>query len=162
VPEDLRTLGRQRRRWHRGLAETLWRHRGAIGNPRYGAFGLLAMPYFFVFELLGPVVAVLGPVLTIVLWSVDRVSTLFLVAFLIVSILLGILLSIAALALEEFSFRRHPRGGEVARLVAYAVVENLGYRQLNDLWRAAAFGELARKRRTWGEQRRRGIGKAVA
>jgi cellulose synthase/poly-beta-1,6-N-acetylglucosamine synthase-like glycosyltransferase len=162
VPEDLRTLGRQRRRWHRGLAETLWRHRGAIGNPRYGAFGLLAMPYFFVFELLGPVVAVLGPVLTIVLWSVDRVSTLFLLAFLIVSILLGILLSIAALALEEFSFRRHPRGGEVARLVAYAVVENLGYRQLNDLWRAAAFGELARKRRTWGEQRRRGIGKAVA
>jgi hypothetical protein len=29
-------------------------------NPRYGRLGLLAMPYFFLFEALGPVVEVLG------------------------------------------------------------------------------------------------------
>jgi hypothetical protein len=46
--------------------------------------------------------------------------------------------------------------------VAYAVLENVGYRQLNDLWRAIAFVDLARRRQTWGEQRRRGIGRAVA
>jgi hypothetical protein len=68
----------------------------------------------------------------------------------------------AALALDELSFRRHPRGWEVARLVAYSVAENFGYRQLNDLWRALAFVDLARRRHEWGEQRRRGIGRAVA
>lgn len=65
------------------------------------------------------------------------------------------------LALEEFSFRRHPRTREVFRLVAYSVVENLGYRQLNDLWRTLAFVDLARRTKTWGAQRRRGIGQTA-
>jgi hypothetical protein len=69
-------------------------------------------------------------------------------------------LSVAALALEEFSFRRHPRKREVVRLVAYAIVENLGYRQLNDVWRNLAFVDLARRRTGWGVQRRRGIGQS--
>ena len=37
----LRVLGRQRDRWHRGLADVLWRHRGCAFNPRYGAMGLV-------------------------------------------------------------------------------------------------------------------------
>ena len=90
----------------------------------------------------------------------ELVSGLF-VTFLIVAFLLGILLSVAALALEEFSFRRHPRTREVFRLVAYSVVENLGYRQLNDLWRTLAFVDLARRKKGWGAQKRRGIGQAA-
>jgi cellulose synthase/poly-beta-1,6-N-acetylglucosamine synthase-like glycosyltransferase len=161
APEDFRTLGRQRRRWQRGLAETAWRHKRVFANPRYGVLGVLAFPYFVVFELLGPVIEIVGPVLTIVFWATGRLSTLFLVTLLVVSVLLGTLLSVAALALEEFSFRRHPRTSEVARLVAYAVVENFGYRQLNDVWRGLAFLDLARRRKAWGAQRRRGIGRAV-
>ena len=161
APEDLRTLSRQRRRWHRGLAQTLWRHKKLVGNPHYGAFGLLAFPYFLVFELLGPVVEIVGPVATVYWWWHGNLSTLFLVTFLIVAFLLGILLSVAALALEEFSFRRHPRTREVFRLVAYSVVENLGYRQLNDLWRTLAFVDLARRKKGWGAQKRRGIGQAA-
>jgi cellulose synthase/poly-beta-1,6-N-acetylglucosamine synthase-like glycosyltransferase len=162
APEDLRTLSRQRRRWHRGLAQTLWRHRRMLGNPRYGLLGLVAFPYFALFELLGPIVEILGPVATVYWWWRGELSTMFLVAFLIVAFLLGILLSVAALALEEFSFRRHPGAREVVRLVAYAFAENLGYRQLNDLWRALAFVDLARRERGWGAQRRRGIGQAAA
>jgi hypothetical protein len=124
--------------------------------------GLLAFPYFVVFELAGPLIEIVGPPATIVFWATGRLSTLFLAAFLLVSVLLGILLSIAALALEEFSFRRHPRMSEVARLVLYAVFENVGYRQINQLWRILAFVDLARRRHAWGAQRRRGIGRAVA
>lgn len=39
-PSTLRGLWRQRVRWARGLLQTMRVHRGAIGNPRYGAFGL--------------------------------------------------------------------------------------------------------------------------
>jgi cellulose synthase/poly-beta-1,6-N-acetylglucosamine synthase-like glycosyltransferase len=60
VPETLRTLSRQRRRWQRGLAEALWRHRVMLANPRYGPIGLAAFPYFVVFELLGPLIELLG------------------------------------------------------------------------------------------------------
>jgi hypothetical protein len=119
-------------------------------NPRYGAVGTVAFPYFVVFELLGSLLEIVGPVVTISLWATGRLSTLFFVAFVVVVVLLGILLSVAALALEEFSFRRHPLTREVARLVAYSVAENVGYRQLNDLWRALAFVDLARRRGAWG------------
>lgn len=157
APEDLRTLSRQRRRWHRGLAEALRRHRGAICNPRYGTFGLVALPYFLFFELLGPVLGAFGLPLTLLAWALGYLSPLFLVAFLLVSILLGILLSISALGLEELGLRRQPGGRELARLVAYAALENVGYRQLNDFWRVLALVDLARGRRSWGAQRRRGF-----
>jgi cellulose synthase/poly-beta-1,6-N-acetylglucosamine synthase-like glycosyltransferase len=159
-PETLAVLSRQRRRWHRGLAEALWRHRRLFGNPRYGPLGLVAVPYFFVFELLGPVIQLFGLPVVIAAFALDALSIAFLTAFLLMSLFLGVLLSVAALALEELSFRRHTGGREAARLLLYAVVENFGYRQLNDLWRLQAFVDLARRRKGWGEMERRGLGVA--
>ncbi len=158
VPEDIRSLSRQRRRWHRGLGQTLWRHRDAIGNPRYGAFGLLAMPYFLLLEFLGPVVETIGTALTIVAFAVGDLSGASFLGFLVLAFLVSILLSIAALALEEFNFRRHQRTRDIVLLVGFTILENLGYRQLNDLWRMIAFVDLARRKQGWGAQRRRGIG----
>lgn len=130
-------------------------------NPRYGWVGLLAVPYFVVFEFLAPLIAVGGPIATIAWWAVGGLSTLFLAAFLAVAFLLGLLLSLAALALEEFTFRRHVRGRETARLVLCLVLESFGYRQLNDVWRTIGYWDLARRKRGWGAQRRRGIGEAA-
>jgi cellulose synthase/poly-beta-1,6-N-acetylglucosamine synthase-like glycosyltransferase len=141
APETLRVLSRQRRRWHRGLGQTLWRHRRLIGNPRFGWFGFL------------------GPPAVIVWWALGLLSLPFLAAFLVVSILLGFLISVAALSLEEFTFRRHARGRETARLIWLAAVENLGYRQLTAWWRVRAFWDLARGAEGWGDMQRRGLGR---
>ena len=162
APEDLRTLGRQRRRWHRGLGQALWRHRAMIGHPRYRAFGLLAIPYFVVFELFGPVVELVGLGVVIAAFALGAVSVPFFVAFLVVSVMLGVAFSVAALALEEFSFHRHTQTADVVRMGVYALAENFGYRQLNDLWRAIGLVDLARGKTGWGEQRRKGIGVSVS
>lgn len=162
VPGDIGSLSRQRRRWHRGLGQTLWRHRRALGNPRYGAFGLLALPYFLLFEFLGPVIETVGAVLIVVAFAVGDLSAASFVAFLLLALLVGIVLSIAALALEEFNFHRHQRTRDVVSMVIYSVLENLGYRQLNDLWRVLSLVDLARRRGGWGAQRRRGIGNLAA
>ena len=90
-------------------------------------------------------------------WGLGILSFDFFVAFLVVAFLLGLLLSAAALALEEFSFRRHPSGREIARMLLYAGVENFGYRQLTDAWRAIAVADLARRRKAWGAQNRKGF-----
>ncbi|MGH2926720.1 MAG: glycosyltransferase family 2 protein, partial [Solirubrobacteraceae bacterium] len=45
VPSSMEVLARQRRRWARGLAEVLWKHRGMLLNPRFGLIGLLGLPY---------------------------------------------------------------------------------------------------------------------
>ncbi len=161
APDDVGSLLRQRRRWQRGLAETLWRHRRAIGNPRYGVFGLVACPYFLVFELLGPIVEALGYLALPVAVALGVLSLDFLIGFVVIALLLGLLLSVNALALEEFSFRRHPRGRDVARMLAFAVVENLGYRQLMSVIRIVAFVDVARRRTAWGAMTRRGIARTA-
>jgi cellulose synthase/poly-beta-1,6-N-acetylglucosamine synthase-like glycosyltransferase len=157
VPEQLRTLGRQRRRWQRGLWEGLRRHQRMLLNPRYGAVGLVAMPYFAVFEFLSPLFALGGLVVTIVLFVLGEISLGYFVAFVLVSIGLGVMLTTAALVLEEFSYRRYRRGRDIARLLAYAVLENIGYQQLHDIWRGIGYIDIARRKTGWGAQQRRGF-----
>ena len=55
---ELQILGNQRNRWQRGLFQVLGYHRTMIGNPRYGIVGLLALPYYVLFEALGPVIEI--------------------------------------------------------------------------------------------------------
>jgi cellulose synthase/poly-beta-1,6-N-acetylglucosamine synthase-like glycosyltransferase len=157
VPAEFSTLGRQRRRWQRGLWEGIRRHSVLIGRPRYGLVGLVAMPYFLVFEFLSPVFALLGLVVTTVWWLFGGLSLGYFLAFLAVSIGLGLLLTTAALALEEFSYRRYRRRREVARLLLYAVLENIGYRQLHDAWRTIGYVDIMRGKKGWGAQQRRGF-----
>jgi hypothetical protein len=129
-----------------------------LGNPCYGVLGLVAFPYFLVFELLGPLLEALGLPAAVAGAAIGALSLRILVLFLVVSVLLGALLSISALALEEFSFRRHERGRDAARLLAFALLENLGYRQAMDALRIVGLVDALRRRRGWGEMRRRGIG----
>jgi cellulose synthase/poly-beta-1,6-N-acetylglucosamine synthase-like glycosyltransferase len=157
APADFRTLGRQRRRWQRGLWEGLRRHGRLMGSPRYGIFGLVAMPYFLIFEFLSPMFALLGLVVTTLWFLLGGLSVVYFAAFVAVSIGFGLLLTTAALALEEFSYRRYRQRREIARLLAYAVLENVGYRQLHDVWRAMGYVDIVRRKREWGTQQRRGF-----
>ena len=157
VPEQLGTLSRQRRRWQRGLWEGIRRHTRMLVNPRYGTVGLIAMPYFLVFEFLSPVFALGGMLVTIVWWFLGGLSTIYFLSFLLASIGLGVALTTSALALEEFSYHRYQRRSEILRLLLYAVLENIGYHQLHDFWRTMGYVDIARGKTGWGAQQRRGF-----
>lgn len=156
-PESLAVLGRQRDRWQRGLAESLVRHRRLLCNPRYGRIGLLVYPYFFFLEMLGPVVELAGYVAFAVLVTLGRASGPFVVAFLTVAFVFGVALSIAAVGLEELTFRRYPRLRDLVHLFALAVAENFGYRQLSTYWRVRGMVSVLRRKKGWGAMTRRGF-----
>lgn len=158
VPETAAVLARQRRRWARGLAEVLWRHRRMIGNPRYGRIGLVALPYYVVFELLAPVVQLGGVLAVIVAFALGVVNVGFAVLFLAVAIGYGLLVSMAALAIEEFSFHRYSRWADLGLTFVAAAIENLGYRQMTALWQLQGiWAALRRKEQIWGAMARTGF-----
>jgi cellulose synthase/poly-beta-1,6-N-acetylglucosamine synthase-like glycosyltransferase len=162
VPATLRVLRRQRDRWHRGLMDTLFRHRKMLLNPRYGTVGLLAMPYFFLFEFLGPVVEIFGYVaVPLSLW-LGYLDVEFAIAFFLAAVGLGTLLSVAAVFLEELRLNRYPRWLDVLKLSLYGIVENFGYRQLNTVWRAWAIVSFLRNNQSWGAMERRGFDEGKA
>jgi cellulose synthase/poly-beta-1,6-N-acetylglucosamine synthase-like glycosyltransferase len=160
VPESIRVLRRQRTRWQRGLIDTLWRHRGMIGHPRYGIVGMVALPGFALFEMLSPLIELSGYVMLPLLWSVGYLDTSYALGFLSLSLVYATLISILAVVLEDMAFRRYPRVRDVALLVAASILENLGYRQLTVWWRVRAFWEFSRGDLSWGAMERRGVGTA--
>ena len=161
-PESLRVLGRQRSRWQRGLAEVLWRHRSMLFNPRFGAIGLVAMPYFFFLEMLGPLIEAAGYLLFALMLVLGTASGDWTVAFLLLAFALGTALSLAAIGLEELTFRRYPRTGQVLGLMFTAVIEAVGYHQLSTWWRLQGLWAAVRQRGGWGEMTRKGFGTAPA
>jgi len=156
-PETIRVLARQRDRWQRGLLQSLVRHRVMLFNPRYGAAGVVAFPYFFFLEMLGPVIELLGYVSFTALIVAGRADLLFVAAFLCASVVLGMSLSISAVALEELSFRRYPRFLDLLRLFGIGLLENFGYRQLNAFWRLRGTISALRGVQGWGIMTRKGF-----
>ena len=134
-----------------------------IGRRRYGRVGLVAMPYYVVFELLGPVIELLGLVAIVVGLGLGVLSIEFALLFGAVAVLCSVALSVAALLVEEISFHRYRRWRDLGIGVAAAIAENLGYRQLHAWWRLC--GLVAALRGTdnhWGAMPRSGFDEEVA
>jgi cellulose synthase/poly-beta-1,6-N-acetylglucosamine synthase-like glycosyltransferase len=157
-PEDFGTLVRQRDRWQRGLIEMIVRHRTMLFRPRFGRIGCVAMPYFLVFELLGPTIECIGYTLFVVAVALGIIPLAFALAFLAIALTYGLVLSFLVILMEERAFRRYPGWTDLMRLAVCAVVENIGYRQLLAVVRMRAWYTLARGNQHWGEMTRKGFG----
>jgi cellulose synthase/poly-beta-1,6-N-acetylglucosamine synthase-like glycosyltransferase len=67
APDTVRALAKQRFRWSFGTLQCMWKHRDALGRPRYGTLGFVAMPNVWLFQVLFPLVS---PVMDLVfVWS---------------------------------------------------------------------------------------------
>ena len=159
VPESLKVLSRQRERWHRGLIAAMWEYKSMLFNPRYGRIGFLAMPFFAFGEMLAPVIELLGYIITVVGLVFGVVNVSFALLFVLVAWGYGMLLSIWAVVLEEVSFRRYRRFGDLILLLLFASLENFGYRQLTVWWRLKAFANFWKRVHVWGDMARKGFGK---
>lgn len=65
APFTLRDLANQRSRWHRGLIQNMWAHRQIFLNPKFGRLSLVSFMQLFFYELLAPVIELLGFIIII-------------------------------------------------------------------------------------------------
>ena len=157
APATLSVLIRQRRRWQKGLLEVLSEHPQMLFNPRYGWLGMLAYPFFLCFEGWGILLETLGYIVFFLGWYLNAVQTDFMLAFFMAAILCGTLLSLTGVLLGEMSPREYPRFSHWIRLIAFAVIENFGYRQLISWLRLMGTIDFIRGKGEWGRMERRGI-----
>lgn len=157
VPESAAVLGRQRDRWHRGLADVLWRHRRMMFNPRYGVTGLFVYPYYAFVELLAPLIEVIG-LLTLGLGlAFGMLDWKFAALFYLTAYGLGTAMTAFTLILEDLSFHRYATFRDRALLFWWALLENLGYRQMTVYWRLRGLWKFIRGRKEWGVMERKGF-----
>ena len=158
VPEDKKTLSVQRNRWHRGLADTMYRYKHMLFNPKYGRIGMVGMPFFLFAELLSPIIELFGYIFIIVSLWLGIINVTFAGLFVIASIVFGMILSVFAVLLEELTTRRYQRVSDVLLLVLFALLENIGFRQMHAWWRLKGLVDYLKGSKEWGEMVRKGIG----
>jgi len=167
VPDNPRFLFKQRARWHQGLGETLKWHRAMIFDPRYGATGLIGMPYYLFFEFLSPVVKVLTLVFLVVASVQGLVNTGWLLLLLAGIILLtAFVMASVTVIIEHWSRKAQNAGREALRyktfgdwlqLIGAGILSEFTYAffriaaQLNGIYR------FLRKRHEWNKFARRGV-----
>lgn len=136
APHTISMFARQRRRWQLGLIQTVMKHDDMIFNPRYGPTGSLSMPFHAYVEAVGCLIEAFGTFLVPFTFLVGAMPfSLFFLIFLL-AIGYGTMLSLGAVLLEETTLRRYPTLRQLFVLLAFAVLENLGYRQMVTIFRA--------------------------
>lgn len=158
VPQKWRVLHRQRNRWTRGTAETLWIHRGMLFNPKYKVLGMLSTPYWFFFEWLAPIIEFLGILYVVYLFIFSNINSSVYLVFFGVVYSFAILFSITALFFEEFSFQQYKKPKYIIRLIGTILFEPLIYHPFI-MWASIKGNwDLYRGKKNWGTMNRTGLG----
>ncbi|SCP97083.1 glycosyltransferase family 2 protein [Anaerobium acetethylicum] len=159
VPEEIGVLRKQRYRWHKGLIDILYFHKEMLFNPDYGRAGIMAMPYFFIFEMAGPLIEMGGYFMAIAAFFLGMMNYEIALLLFVTTILMGTLVSMSSLMISEkgaayFTVK------EVLVLAGYAIAENFGIRQILSVWRVGAFFEMFRSTGGWNKAERKGFSSA--
>jgi hypothetical protein len=146
----------------------------------FGRIGWFALPAFWLFEYLGPLVEIAGYALVLFLFVVEKtggprvLDPALLWAFLLASLGYGVLVNVAAVLVGAWRFRAGladhlqrrllPFGGwkEVLILLSYAVLENFGFRQLTLYWRLRGLWDAWRGKTAWEKFARVGFREGAA
>lgn len=162
APEDMKVLGRQRHRWQRGLFDSLLRHRSMFMNPRYGKIGLIAFPMFVLFELLAPVLELFGYGYMLFAGLFGVVDPFVWGTFLVLAWLIGFLMSLQAMALDDLGFNSYRGVAVRSKLILAAAVESWGYRQILLWHRLRGMVDFLRGGHVWGEMTRKGFASSTS
>lgn len=157
APDSIKFLRRQRKRWHKGLFESLWKHRILMFNPKYGSIGLFSMPYFFFVEFLGPLIELIGYTIFIISIFTGSIYLEYAKIFFLLSLIYGSIYSMASVLLEEWSMERYPKVKHFVILFLVSITETFWYRPLTVIWRVEGMIEMLIGKKGWGEMVRKGV-----
>lgn len=143
APATWRDLYQQRLRWYRGNVMTLFKHRDALANARFGVLHTVTFPFFLLSTLFVPLAGI--AILVSIALGVLSGRGFELLSILLLFVLMLTLLSLLAIYLDD----------EDARLALYAPLCIVGYRQFCDLVAIRSVIDVVTKRDvTWTRPRR--------
>ncbi len=156
VPESFRVLRRQRDRWHRGLLDIMTYHVRMLLNPRYGSIGLVAFPYYLLFEVIGPWLELQGYFIFFLSAALGLLTGKIVLLLFVATVMFGIFISVFSFIILEqelhyFSFRA------IVGLLSSALMENFGIRQFLSMLRVAGYVSALRQAGGWGRMERKGF-----
>ena len=155
TPEKLSELGKQRKRWQRGLFQCMWGHRKMLANPRYGAVGLLSYIYFLFYELLSPFIELFGILTMVLSVMMDMLNVKFMLVFLACYALYGILLTLTAYFSRIYTIDQRLSFRELILAITACFFETTFLRFYLAFVRVTAFVGYKKNKLNWGKLERK-------
>lgn len=157
APSSLKILSKQRNRWTRGTAETLWIHKKLIFNPRYHFLGMVSMPFWFLFEWLAPIVEMTAFLYLIMMAFLGILNVELFITLFCLIYAFAIMYSTAAILFEELSFHQYKRKRDIIRLLGTALIEPIIIHPLTVYYAIRGNLDLMTGVKNWGEMTRAGF-----
>jgi len=127
-----------------------------IFNPSYGKTGMIAMPYFFIFEMVGPLVEIQGYIMVVLAFFLGLINVELAILLFISTILMGVLVSLSSILIAEKDIK-YFKLKDIFILMLYSIIENFGPRQMLSFWRVGGYLSMLRKPTGWGKIERKGF-----
>ena len=157
VPERLRDLCKQRKRWHLGLFQSMYKHRVMFSNHRFGAVSFVSYLYFLIYELLSPFIEVFGVFTMVLAWWCDLINVPFMLLFFLIYAVFGGVLTLTAFFSRIYTADLSVSFRDGVKAVCLCLFE-LGLLRFILAWvRCTAFVGYKKKKLNWGRIERRKI-----
>jgi cellulose synthase/poly-beta-1,6-N-acetylglucosamine synthase-like glycosyltransferase len=158
VPTTLKVFNNQRTRWAKGLIQTLWFHKKAFLNPKYGIFGLLSFPYWVFFEWLAPIIEAVGIVYYTYLIITNQISWMFAIILLLTIYLFSVMVTIISILWDEISGPNYSKTRDLLKLCLAALVEPIAFHPLALFFSIKGnWFFFTKKTLKWGDMNRTGM-----
>lgn len=157
VPESLKDLKKQRKRWHLGLFQTMWKHRALVSSFKFGAVGFVSYVYFLLYELLSPFIEVFGVFTMVMAFALDLLNLPFMLLFLLIYALYNSILTLTAFFSRIQTIDLTLKFTDCLKAIMLCFFEVTCLRFVMAFVRLMAFKGYKKKKLDWGRIERKKI-----
>ena len=151
APTNLKDLGKQRRRWHIGLIQSMWTHRRVFLNTKFGAVSFFSYVYYLLYELLSPIIEVFGLVTIALALYFDILNLGYMVVFLIVYAIFGSIITLSAFSQHIYTQKFKISPIEMVKTLFLCILEFGFFRYFLVVLRLLAFLRYKKNKSAWGQ-----------
>ena len=157
APEKLGDLKKQRKRWHLGLFQTMYKHRKMFLNPKFGLVSFISYLYFLIYELLSPFIEIFGVFTVVLAFCVDLINVPFMILFFLIYAVFGSILSLTAFFSRMYTSNLKITVKDALYATFLCLFEITCLRFVMAWVRATAFIGYKKKKLQWGKIERKKI-----
>lgn len=154
APGSFADLGKQRRRWHLGLFQSMLKYRDMFMKKQFGLIGSVSFLYYLLFELLSPVIEVFGLFVTMLAAVVGYLNIPFMIGFYLLYALYGAILTITAFFQRIYTQKLTISKSDIVKAVAMCLIENIFFHFFLSFIRVTAFIGYRKRKLQWGQIKR--------
>lgn len=156
-PQSIKDLFTQRRRWHLGLFQSLFKYKRMFLNINFGMLGFISYIYYLIYEFLSPFIEFFGVISMIFAAWYGNLNLKYMVNFYILYTSFGAILTITAFFQRIYTQKISIRKKDILKTIFICIIEALFFHFILSFIRITSFKGYSKRKLSWGNIKRQKI-----